>query len=271
MQLPQQIIRTSPTSPKQFHLKIDGTSRYIKDRKSYVNVCLVDKDGRSLWHRFNPILDEMNHEHDIYFKGNISNTVHTVFIAPECCEWNIDRLVLFYNVDGDGDKCNEFVKVDGYLKNNCCFVLPELNIVEVDLDKQQQGNQEYEMLKRNILLNTAQLIAIGTIVLLTLGEKEVSLAFTIGGSISIIHHRLLQNNIDNIEKFNLNNIVLRLGIITLFLSSIIEYHNNINMHISNAELLSLFSGLLTSKFAIYIALLQAYIDRKIKNKLNDKN
>jgi hypothetical protein len=256
MQIPNTITRANNIGPT-YKLKFNGRNIYLKDRNSFVNICIISKNGHSLWHRYNPILNDTYRDEIVIFTGPILPDISTILVSPESCELNIDYISLETQEQND-----IFIKKYGFSKNNVCFVLPAINEHEIDKDKREEGMLEYETLKKNIIITTGELVLIGSILLTPTGSFELPASFAFGGILSIIHHKLLQNDIDGIGRFNLNNILLRSATLFIGIGGIIQYNHNKHITIETAEFLSLFVGLLTSRFAIYIVVLQMYLDEK---------
>jgi hypothetical protein len=260
MQIPNTITRANKIGPT-YKLKFNGRNIYLKDRNSFINVCIISKNGESLWHSYNPIMNDTYNDETVTFTGPILKDISTILVSPESCEFEIEYISLETQ-----DQNNIFIKKYGFSKNTVCFVLPSINILEIDHDKREESMLEYETLKKNILITTGQLVFVGSSLLTTTGSFEIPTSFAFGGLLSLIHHKLLQNDIDGIGRFNLNNILLRSATVFIGLGGIIQFNHNKYISIETAEFLSLFAGLLTSRFAIYIVVLQMYLDERNNKK-----
>jgi hypothetical protein len=250
------IVRSNKIGAKKYTIKLHSRKIDCKDPLSYVNLCLLnDIDNKAIWHRYHPKLDTIT-EDVVEFNGNDIGNISSLLISPESCKYNLDAIEVITKDQ------NQVYHIDSSIPDNNVY-FTKTDPYTVDEEKREINNREYEDLKQDILITSTQLIASISLLYGLTGNMDESLIYGIGGITSIIHHKMIQDSVDNIDKINLNNMITRLAILSAGIYAILG-SNVHNYEIDAQQFLAFVLGLLSCRIAISLVLLKKYFEsRKI--------
>jgi hypothetical protein len=133
-------------------------------------------------------------------------------------------------------------------------------------EMKMQYDAEYIVLKDTMLVTTAELTAIGSLITACVSGIEKGYAFALGGSVGLIYIKLLQQGIDVVgQKGSIGSSVARLAIVSILVAAILSKYNE-QIHSDHVLFVMGLVG-----FTMYrIAVLNTYINAKSPEIKEDK-
>lgn len=219
------------------------------------NVCIINKNGEALLKRV-----VLTQEKDTQtFQGPDLGEIDTLFISPENDKLNLKEICLETKCD---DIENRYIFKNNYYNDNPTIILhpKKINDLEVKVDMKPIYDAEYFELKESILINTAELIFVGSCIIGYVSTLEKGFAYAVGGTLGLLYIKLLENGIDAIGKPKeqiLASPSLRLGSLFILAAAIItQYKEEITN--DHSYLILGMIGFISHKAAI----IRSYIKQK---------
>lgn len=221
-----------------------------------VNICFVDKEGTALLHRLtytpSPDTDCLLFTQD--FTGPCLEEIQTIFVAPESDTWSLKHIEL--NVmDEDCYREYFFSYNDEIGKRGGDMAAVLTPIQKSTVDMKPVYDAEYAALKKEMLVNGAELTLVGATLMASLIDVEKGYAFAFGGTLGLVYIRLLQKGVDDIGRsMSIHNTALRLAVLAVP-GTIILQKFQAEIHTDNFLFIAGLMGFMTYR----IALLLSYI------------
>ena len=242
LSIPFSLISTKNMSSKQKHLIFITNTNFnsgVSEPNSGVQIMLKDKNNNASLHRIEKFSYTSKHTKERFTDGSIDNIevfsnlndINSIWIFPESGTWNLDTV--YINNDGSNVyskfECNEII---GTKKNPALMLTSKTsNLLQCDIGNKQKDIEEYNLLKKNLILTNISLVSLGTLVTLCIhGDITEGKSFLFGGLLGILYLFMLQTQTDligsNISKqfilFPFASPPVRLLIITYFSSVFIS-------------------------------------------------
>jgi len=226
--IPRRMMMTSLLHPNGYTVYFK-TRHSPKDPYSYVNICVINKEGFAFCHRFHPLLTSERNR--IVFQSYEFGEIDSVFVAPESGVWDIDSVVIESLSD-----VHTFIPDYGFDDHNVRFVPKKW----VDAAVYQRGMSDYEQFKNDILLYATAYGISGSSIIALLRTPTEAIAFSVGCMLGMVYQRLLHHEIDNIGKDEvnanalvhayktLNGLVLRMFVFSAVIYTTIQANQEFN-------------------------------------------
>lgn len=242
LSIPFSLNSTKNLLSKQKHLIFITNTKYnsgISEPNSYVQIMLTDKNNNASLHRIEKFSFTSNYTKERFTDGSVDNIevfsnlndINSIWIFPESGTWYLDT-VYVNNEDSNvysKFECNEIIGT----KTNPALILTSKtsNVLQCDIDNKKNNIEEYNLLKKNLILTNISVVSLGTLVTLCVhGDITEGKSFLFGGLLGILYLFMLQTQTDLIGSNTSNKILLfpfasppvRLLIITYFSSVFIS-------------------------------------------------
>lgn len=239
---PFALISAKNMSSKQKHIIFITNKNYnsgISEPNSGIQIMLTDNNNNASLHRIEKFSNTSKYTKERFTDGSIDNVevfsnlddIKSVWIFPETGTWKLDTV---YINDNDSNSYSKFEcdEVIGTTK------IPALalesttsDLLKCDIGNKSKDIEEYNLLKKNLILTNISLVSLGTLVTLCIhGDITEGKSFLFGGLLGILYLFMLQTQTDLIGSNTSNKIFLfpfasppvRLLIITYFSSVFIS-------------------------------------------------
>jgi hypothetical protein len=217
---PQKIVSTKNVSIKKKHLIFVTNPKYnsgISEPNSGVQIMLTDKKNNASLHKIEKFSRTSKYSKERFNDGSIDNIevfcnlddVKSIWVFPESGTWNLDTV---YINDGNLNlyskfECNEVIGTN----TNPALMLTSRNsdILQCDINKKIKDIEEYNSLKKNLILTNISLVSLGTLITLCIhGDITEGKSFLFGGLLGILYLFMLQTQTDLIGSNTSNKILL---------------------------------------------------------------
>jgi len=239
---PFALISAKNMSSKQKHIIFITNKNYnsgISEPNSGIQIMLTDNNNNASLHRIEKFSNTSKYTKERFTDGSIDNIevfsnlddIKSIWIFPETGTWKLDAV---YINDDDSNSYSKFEcdEVIGTTK------IPALalesttsDLLKCDIGNKSKDIEEYNLLKKNLILTNISLVSLGTLVTLCIhGDITEGKSFLFGGLLGILYLFMLQTQTDLIGSSTSNKIFLfpfasppvRLLIITYFSSVFIS-------------------------------------------------
>ncbi len=223
-----------------------------------INVCIMNEQGDAILQRLTNT--SLNFETSYSFSGPDIGSISMIMVTPEDDSLHLkDMLINLENQDKIENYEFIYENVVGGGRGNSSVACMKPQIYS-DVDMKPIYDEEYKNLKDNVLLQTSELTIIGTLIMSCISGMDAGYSFGIGGMLGLLYMKLLQTEIDIIEKKSSNifgNSSSRLALIICLVAAIVTKYKE---EIHEDKLLFL-DGVLG--FCMYkVALIESYIKTK---------
>jgi len=207
LSIPFSLISTKNMSSKQKHIIFITNPKYssgISNPNSGVQIMLTDKNNNASLHRIEKFSYTSKHTKERFTDGSIDNIevfsnlndINSIWIFPESGTWDLDTV--YINDDSNvysKFECNEII---GTKKNPALMLTSKTsNLLQCDIDNKKKDIEEYNLLKKNLILTNISLVSLGTLVTLCIhGDITEGNSFLIGGLLGIMYLFMLQTQTD---------------------------------------------------------------------------
>ncbi len=225
-----------------------------------INVCIMNNNGEAILQRLTNTSLDFSTSHS--FSGPDIGNISMIMVAPE--DDNLYLKDVLIHIENDDRMENyefEYNSIIGGGRNSvlAACIRPK---VYSDIDMKPIYDAEYKTLKDNIILQTSELTLLGTLILSCISGIDSGYAFGMGGMLGLLYMKLLQGEIDIIEKKTksqniLGNSSSRLALIICLVAAIFTKYKE-QIHDDNILFLQGALGF----FMYKVALIESYIKTK---------
>ncbi len=219
---------------------------------SGINICMINQNGDALLKQETIKSYEM--EHDFIFDGPDIGNISSILLSQDN-----DKLYLkdvSINIQNDDRYVDYKFNIINDKNISCTYMIPF--IAGDNIDMKPVYDAEYKVLKDNILYESFELTVLGTILVSVISSIESGYAFGIGGSIGLLYMKLLQSEIDVIEKKKGPNVSRLALVLCLVVAILTKYKEQIH------EDQMLFINGVIGFFMYKIAIIESYLKNRSK-------
>ena len=225
-----------------------------------INVCMMNNNGDAILQRLTNTSLNFSTSHS--FSGPDIGNISMIMVAPE--DDNLYLKDVLIHIENDDKIVNyefEYNSIIGGGRNSVLAACIRPKIYS-DIDMKPIYDAEYKTLKDNILLQTSELTILGTLILSCISGMNSGYAFGLGGMLGLLYIKLLQGEVDIIEKRTrfqniLGNSSSRLALIICLVAAVITKYKE-QIHDDNLLFIEGVAGF----FMYKVALIESYINKK---------
>lgn len=218
--IPFTLISTKNMSAKPKHLIFITNTNFnsgISELNSGVQIMLTDKNDNASLHRIEKFSNTSKCIKERFTDGSIDNVevfsnlddIKSIWIYPDSGTWKLDTV--YINDDGSNTyskfECDELI---GTTKTPALALTSKTtDLLQCDIGNKSKDIEEYNLLKKNLIVTNISLVSLGTLVTLCIhGDITEGKSFLFGGLLGILYLFMLQTQTDLIGSNTSNKIFL---------------------------------------------------------------